>query len=275
MVSMYGHASAAMTPVILLHGARASRTMWRPQLEALARTGRTAHAVDLPGHGLRLGETFSVEASLTAIDDAIVQIGGRAVVVGLSLGGYLGIAYTARHPARVAGLVACGCSTSPDQPLTDAWRYAARLIARLPDRGAGMNQSLVDRVLPAEGAAALAEGGFALDVMVDLLSSMRAVRPLEDLPQITCPVWIVNGQWDHFRAQERLFAGACPTATLVSVRGATHLVNLARPVAFNRVLLTALEEVDRAERADVEVVGPIGTGAEPDARSVDAARGVA
>ena len=236
-------------PVILLHGARASRTMWRPQLDALARTGRRARAVDLPGHGLRIGETFCVEASLAAIDDAVRELGGRAVVVGLSLGGYLGIAYTARHPGRVAGLVASGCSTSPDQPLTDAWRRAAQLISRLPDRGARMNQSLVDRVLPAEGAAALAEGGFALDVMVDLLVAMRTVRPLEDLAQISCPVWIVNGQWDHFRAQEGLYVRACRTARLVTIRGATHLVNLARPVAFNRVLLTALEEVDRVESA--------------------------
>src|SRR5690606_37439557 len=36
-------------PVVLLHGARTSRTMWRPQVEALERAGRTALAVDLPG----------------------------------------------------------------------------------------------------------------------------------------------------------------------------------------------------------------------------------
>lgn len=242
--------------MVLLHGARASRTMWRPQCDALDRIGRRALAVDLPGHGLRLGERFSVDASLAVIDDAVVDVGGRAVVVGLSLGGYLGIAYTARNPARVAGLLACGCSTSPGQPLTDAWRRAAQLIARLPDRGERLNQTLVERALPPEGAQALAEGGFALDVMVDLLREMRAVRPVEDLARITCPVWIVNGQWDHFRSQEAMFVRACPGARLVTVRGATHLANLARPVEFNRALLTALEDVDRTEAARV----PAGAG---------------
>lgn len=236
-------------PVVLLHGARTSRTMWRPQVDAVVRSGRTALAVDLPGHGTRIDERFSVPACLDAIDEAVTAVGGRAVVVGLSLGGYLGIAYAARHPAAVAGLLAAGCSTDPGRGLTDAWRCAAQAIAHLPDRGAWLNRTLAARALPVEGARALAEGGFALDVMVDLLTAMRDVRPLADLPRISCPVWLVNGRWDHFRTQERAFAAACPTARLVVVPGATHLVSLVRPVAFNRVLLRVLDEVDAREEA--------------------------
>src|SRR5690554_6937014 len=129
-------------PVVLLHGARASRTMWNAQVVAVRRSGRTALAVDLPGHGSRLEERFTVAGCLDAVDDAVDRVGGRAFVVGLSLGGYLGIAYTARHPERVTGLLAAGCSTDPGQPITDAWRRAAQLIARLPDRGARLNQAL-------------------------------------------------------------------------------------------------------------------------------------
>lgn len=234
-------------PVVFVHGARASRTMWRPQLEAVRGTGRTASAIDLPAHGTRMGEQFTIRGSLAAIDDAIVGLGGRAAVVGLSLGGYLGIAYAARHPGRVAGLIASGCSTVPDQPLTGAWRRAAQLVARLPDRGERLNQVLVDRMLPPSGAAAVAEGGFALDVMVDLLAEMRTLHTLDDLAAVRCPLWIVNGQWDHFRTQERRYVRASPTARLVTVRGASHLVNLVRPVAFNRVLLAALDEIDEID----------------------------
>lgn len=236
-------------PVVLLHGARVSRTMWRPQLDALRRAGRTALAVDLPGHGRRIGEPFTVAASLTAVDDAVGAVGGRAVVVGLSLGGYVGMHYAARRPDRVAGLVAAGCSSLPDQVATRAWLLLARGFARLPDRGAWLNQRLVDAALPPEGAAAAAEGGFALEVMVDLLTAMLQVDPLEDLARTRCPVWLVNGQWDHFRLQERRFLAAAPDARRVVVPRATHLASLVRPVAFNRALLGILDEVDARERA--------------------------
>jgi pimeloyl-ACP methyl ester carboxylesterase len=231
-------------PVVLLHGARTSRTMWRTQLEALDRAGRTAVAPDLPGHGRRLDETFTVDAALAAVDEAVQEVGGRAVVVGLSLGGYLGTAWAARNPGGAAALLLSGCSTDADTVLTGAWLQAARLIGRLPDRGSALNQALVDRALPPEGAADVAAGGFALEVMVDLLGAMRTLDPRADLARVTCPVWFANGQWDHFRLHERAFLAARPGARRVVVRGATHLASLVRPVAFTRVLLELLEEVD-------------------------------
>ena len=242
-----------MTPVVLLHGARVSRTMWRPQVEAMARAGRPARAIDLPGHGGRVAERFTVPASIDAISEAVDALGGRAVVVGLSLGGYLGIVHAARRPEQVAGLVAAGCSSIPNQSATAAWLLAARGFAHLPDRGAWLNQQLVDTALPPEGAQAVAAGGFALEVMVDLLSAMRQVDIVGDLRRVACPVWLVNGRWDHFRLQERLFLAAARDGHLVTVRGATHLVNLVRPVAFNRVLLEVLDQADAREAAaDVE-----------------------
>lgn len=237
-------------PVVLLHGARTSRTMWRPQLMALGRAGRRAVAIDLPGHGRRIGERFTLEGSLTAVDDAVADLGGRAVVVGLSLGGYTAMHWAARRPEAAAGVVAAGCSSLPEQPATRAWLLLARGFARLPDRGAWFNQRLVDAALPPEAGAALAEGGYALEVMVDLLTAMQRVDPLADLARTRCPVWLVNGQWDHFRLQERRLLAAAPDARLVVVRGATHLVSLVRPVAFTRVLLEALAEVDARAASD-------------------------
>ncbi len=241
-------APAAPLPVVLLHGARTSATMWRAQVVALA-DGRQVVAVDLPGHGARRGERFTLDGSLAVAREAIDAVGGRAVVVGLSLGGYLALTLAARDPDRVAGVVAAGCSTSPGGPLTWAWRQAVRLIERLPDRGAWLNATLVRLALPPAGAADLAAGGFALDVMGDLLDEIGTLRPLRDLPRITCPLWVVNGRWDHFRRQERAYLAAAvraPSARLVVVPGASHLVSLVRPVAFTRVLLTILAECDRA-----------------------------
>lgn len=236
------------TPVVLVHGLRTSRTMWRAQLEALRRTGRVVVAVDLPGHGRRRGETFTLDGAVAAVRDGVEAVGGRAAVVGLSLGGYTAVAHAARHPAQVAGLVAAACSTVPRAAVVRAWGLAAdRFFARLPDRGAGINQLLVDRALPAAGAADVAAGGFALDVVGDTMRAVRGVDLLGDLARVSAPVWLVNGRWDHFRGDERRLLAACRDGRLVVVPGATHLVSLVQPVRFTRVLLEALDDVDARE----------------------------
>lgn len=257
-------------PVVLVHGLRTSRTMWRAQAEALRRAGHDALAIDLPGHGRRLGERFTLDGAVDAVARAVDDVGGRAVVVGLSLGGYTAIAHAARHPEQVAAVLAAACSSRPFPLVVDAWRLAADgLFARLPDRGAAVNQALVDRALPVAGALDVAAGGFALDVVGDALRAMRGADPLGDLARIDVPVWLVNGRYDHFRGDERRFLAACRHGRLVVVPGATHLVSLVQPVRFTRILLQLLDDL----AAHGPTSGPLdrqGPGAHPadDARLV-------
>ncbi len=233
--------------------------MWRAQVEALG-PGRRVIAPDLPGHGTRRGERFSLDGAIGAIDAAAdAACGGtsaKVVVVGLSLGGYLALAWAARRPARVAGVVAAACSGRPGGPLTRGWIVLSRLIAALPDHGAWLNRTAVARAVPEPGATDLGAGGFALDVMVDALTEVGRTDPRADLAGLRCPVWLVNGRWDHFRIGERAMRRAGPDARLVVIPGATHLVSLVRPVAFTRVLLDALDEVDASARQAPGAQGP-------------------
>ena len=73
------------------------RTMWRRQVAALEAAGVTALAVDLPGHGARMDERFTLDGGVAAIHDGVAALGGRALVVGLSLGGYLAVEHRAQH----------------------------------------------------------------------------------------------------------------------------------------------------------------------------------
>ena len=239
-------------PVVLVHGLRTSRTMWRVQLEALQRAGRTAVAVDLPGHGARIGEPFTLDAAVDTVAEAIDGVGGEAFVVGLSLGGYVAIRHAARVPRQVAGVLAASCSTRPHRVLLTGWAVGAHGIARLPDRGARLNQFFVDLALPSEGARDVGAGGFALDATNEVLREMTVATPLEDLARIEAPVWLVNGAFDHFRGEERRFLAACRDGRLVVVPRATHLVSLVQPTRFTRVLLEAVDEVDARSRVRVE-----------------------
>ncbi|WP_273653902.1 alpha/beta fold hydrolase [Cellulomonas fimi] len=244
-------------PVVLVHGMRTSRTMWRAQVDALERAGHVAVAVDLPGHGERAGEPFLLDEAVATVRRAVDGVGGRALVVGLSLGGYVGIAHAARHPDQVAGLVAAGCSSRPRRLLVGGWSLAARGIVRLPDHGAGLNAFMVRRFLPAQGAVDIGAGGFALLVTEEVLREVARSSPVDDLARIQAPVWLVNGRFDHFRGDERLFLRACRDGRLVVVPGATHLVSVVAPERFSRVVLEALDEVERRPAGAVAPAGEV------------------
>src|SRR5690606_39795796 len=97
--------------VVLVHGTRASRTMWLRQLEALAQARVPAVAPDLPGHGRRAGEPFTLDGAVAAVEEAAASLAGDVVVAGLSLGGYLALHWAARTERPVAaaeiGRAAC------------------------------------------------------------------------------------------------------------------------------------------------------------------------
>jgi len=78
-----------------------------------------------------------------------------------------------------------------------------------------------------------------------VLREVGALRPTADLRDVECPVWFVNGRYDHFRGEERRFLAAARDGRLVVVPGATHLVSLVRPERFVRVVLEALDELER------------------------------
>ena len=217
--------------------------MWRAQREALERAGHRVVAVDLPGHGERQGTPFSVAASFDVLDEAVAELGAPVLLVGLSLGGYLAIAYAAARPGAVAGLVAAGCCTAPRTPLRGVWLHAARRIEASPDHGERLNAALVRRTLTPEAQADVAAGGFALTVVAQMLEEVESLDPLADLERMTCPVWLVNGRFDHFRTQERRFLRAARRSGqpvhLVIVPGSKHLVSLDAPGAFTRIVAEA------------------------------------
>ena len=243
--------------VVLVHGLRTSSSMWRRQLELLGAHDLEVVAIDLPGHGRRIGEPFSIEAALEEIDAALnPKTGVRGadhsvprLLVGLSLGGYLSIEFAARNPDRLDGLVAASCSTRPRGAPLGGYRRLAAVIGRMPDRGRGLNDAMARLFLSPEAADDVLAGGVALDVMAPVLQAVGDLDPVGALSAIEVPVWLVNGRFDHFRFEERRMLRATRDGHLVIVPRATHLVSLIRPDDFAAIVLGAVAELDRRSAA--------------------------
>ncbi|GAB3209074.1 alpha/beta hydrolase [Marinactinospora endophytica] len=218
--------------------------MWRPQLDALRAQGRTVVAPDLPGHGHRRGEEgFTLEAAVETVREAIDEVGGRALVVGLSLGGFVSIATAAIYPERVAGLVAASCSARPVNALAHMYRIPTVLLERLPDKGLAVNERFHRLMLDAAGAEAVLDGGLAMEAargVIDAISDMDVLGFLGSYPGT---VWLINGTRDHFRIHEKLFLNACVDGRLLAVPRAGHMVNLDQPEVFTKIVADAADAV--------------------------------
>jgi len=231
--------------VILVHGLRTSATLWRRQLEELEAAGIPCVAIDLPGHGGRIGERFTLDEALESIDAAITAAsasGHRPYLVGFSLGGYLAIEWAARNPGRIAGLLAAACGTAPSAAIMHGWRAIAKVIHLLPDRGRRLNDVTVRLFVPQPGATDVIAGGVALEVMDDVLLSLPRIHPVERLREIDVPVLFVNGRFDHVRAHARRYLDATRNGRLLTVPGSSHMVSVVKPREFTAALLDGYRE---------------------------------
>ena len=241
--------------VVLVHGIRTSATMWRSQLAYLAQRGNPAVAVDLPGHGTRMAEPFTLEDAFATVDRAVQDAStrGPVLLVGHSMGGLLSTEYVGGSEASggrlppVEGFVAASCTAVPRGLGLAAYRFLARRFDSLPDRGMWLTNRMLDRTLPPLTREDFGAGGYALDAQDIALRSLSVLDLLESLRRIRIPVWFVNGQYDQLRVNERLFHRLVPDSELYVVPRTTHLVSAMRPEVFNLVLNLAIATLE--ERA--------------------------
>lgn len=228
--------------VVLVHGVRTSRTMWRRQVALLRAHGYDdVVAVDLPGHGALVGEPFTLDRGREVLDAATADAPGRVAVVGLSLGGYVSMHWAAGG-GRCDALVLSSCTARTGGLPHRGFVALSRAIVA-SGRADRVSDLAARRYVGREAALDVAAGGIASQGQASTLQAMRAVDPLADLRAIEAsgvPVTFVMGGWDHFRVDERAFRVAAPSARWVLVHRGNHLVSLHRPRAYGRALLDAL-----------------------------------
>ena len=226
------------TPVVLVHGLRGSSAEWMTVREVLEAHGHPVAAVDLPGHGTRIDEPFSIGESLVTVADAVRSLGPASVfVVGRGLGGHLAIECGSLIDI-VGGIGAIGCGTQALSWILDSYRIASTSTHHmLPDSGAAMSSAASSSFVRAGSSGSVAPS----EHFADALRQLDSLHTVAALSRLHVPVWLINGQFDRFRMQERAFLNATADHRLVRQSGVRLAARFRRPLDTARLLVGILD----------------------------------
>jgi pimeloyl-ACP methyl ester carboxylesterase len=241
-------------PLVLLHGFPLDRRIWAAQVRGLADVARVI-APDLRGFGESAMPRGPGPAVATTMDAYAADVAGlldalgidTAVIGGVSMGGYVAMAFHRKFADRLRGIVLVDTRGGPDSAEARKARDAAAATARA--RGAAaVAAPMLEKMLTPAGAAA---DGPLRRALLDLMGSqpvegiVGALGAIRDRPdsgpsvaRIAVPALVVCGAEDTLippRESEAL-RDAIPGARLSLIPGAAHLPNYEQPEAFNRVL---------------------------------------
>jgi 3-oxoadipate enol-lactonase len=244
-------------PVVLLHAFPFDHTMWTPQLQPLANAGMRVIAPDLPefGESTPGSEVFAIERAADVIAEFLEALDiEKAVVAGLSMGGYIAMAFARRQPHRLRGLILADTKAAPDDTTAKANRD--RLIADVKGAGAtaavealfpklfcdetrARNRAAIDsarEIVLRQRPAAIIAGLYALRDRPDAAPGLAAV----DVPTL-----VLVGEHDAVTPPltAARIAGSIPRAELVHIPSAGHLSNIENPEAFNAAVITFLKSI--------------------------------
>jgi 3-oxoadipate enol-lactonase len=245
--------AGAGQPVLLLHGFPHDRSLWSAQLAAPPARTRLI-ALDLPG----FGESAAAEVpsldhwadwTVAALDALDIP---RAVIGGLSMGGYLALAIWRRHPDRVQGLVLADTKAGADSLEVQDKRVAMQATA-LKEGPAAIAAAMLPGMVGKTTRATRPRAVELLDEMMQRASvgaihdALDAMRTRADstptLATITVPTLIVCGDEDVLtpvKESEAMHA-AIADAQLAVIPGAGHASCVEHPAAFNALLASFMQ----------------------------------
>jgi pimeloyl-ACP methyl ester carboxylesterase len=229
-------------PLLLSHGFSASGQMWDRNVGGLL-GDRDVITWDVRGHArsdspadpAEYGVENSVEDMLSLLD--ILEV-PRAVLGGMSLGGYLSLAFHARYPERVAALILV--DTGPGfrrDESRERWNaFAERTAAALERDGLA--------ALRASPEVEKHHDVIGLAHTARLVMAQRDGHVIDSLERIAVPTLVVVGGLDtDFLPAADYMAAKIPGARKIVLAGAGHAANIEAADAFNAVVREFLEEI--------------------------------
>jgi pimeloyl-ACP methyl ester carboxylesterase len=231
--------------LVLVHAFPFDSRMWRKA--SAARAGqRRVITPDMRGFGL--SDLGSGDHSIADMADDVAALLDAlklpaATVGGMSMGGYVALAFARRHRNRLQSLVLADTKAAADSPDARQGRQAA--ITLVETQGvAALLEKQIPRLLSASASEGLRAEVRRLGTQPPnaVIAAIRALRDRPDrtaeLPEIAVPTLVVVGTQDALSPPEdgRAMAASMPRARVVEIPGAGHLSNLENPDAFAAAL---------------------------------------
>ena len=242
-VEIYYEVHGLSGPVILLtHGYSSTSGMWKGQIETLSAKHKLV-IWDMRGHGdsdypADQGQ-YTEEATVADMAALLDAVGAKtAIVGGLSLGGYMSLAFHRAHPERVSALliIDTGPGFRKDEAREGWNQNAIRRAERLERDGLDTsNASAEVRLVRHRSADGLAKAGRGM-------LTQRDAGVMNSLASVAVPSLVVVGANDTpFLAASDYMAAKSPGAKKVVIPHAGHAANIDQPQAFNRALVGFLD----------------------------------
>jgi pimeloyl-ACP methyl ester carboxylesterase len=244
-------------PVIFLHGFPFDKSMWSEQLEFLKSSYRVI-ALDIRGFGKSTDEESEFSIDLFA-DDLIAFMDTlyieKAVVCGLSMGGYITLNAHERYPERFAAMILCDTQCIADSPEVKEKRLNS--IIEIESEGVEkFNQSFMENIFfkdslesqksMVQNLTKVVHSNSPQIISQGLLSLAGRSETCTSLALVEIPTLIICGREDSITplSEAQKMHKSIKGSTLKVIEKAGHVSNLEQPKEFNKYLSEFLDTLD-------------------------------
>ena len=250
-IQLYYESHGQGYPVIFLHGFSATYHMWAPQVAAFSKKYRFV-IYDARGHGQTDSPSDVKDYSEEIVAEDLYQLLQalgikKAVIGGLSMGGYESLLFYQAHPEMVSALILMDTGPGYRNPARrEEWNRGRETLAKQLETQ-GIEVLAANAPTETGREIMLKQSPIGLAHMSRKIVAQRDSRVIDSLSQIKVPTLVLVGSEDRpFHAAADYMAKIIPQAQRAVIPQAGHASNIDQPEAFNAAVLGFLGRLNLA-----------------------------